>query len=108
MLTVSVVPEAAPSLPVKNPSLTPRTPHSAIVQMNKPIASLFIAATSLVAMIASAENFSGENFEAPKKEYSPSVEDNFPKRALFGDTHLHTNWSTDAAMIGTNLVSDVA
>jgi hypothetical protein len=34
----------------------------------------------------------------PKKEYSPFVNDHFPTRPLFGDTHLHTSWSTDAGM----------
>jgi len=43
-----------------------------------------------------------ENILSPKKEYSPYIDDNFPNRAFFGDTHLHTNWSTDAGMIGTS------
>ncbi len=32
-----------------------------------------------------------EDFKAPKKEYSPYVEDHFPNRVYFGDTHLHTS-----------------
>ena len=46
--------------------------------------------------------------EPPKKEYSPFVEQHFPTQVFFGDTHLHTNWSTDAGMIGTRLSPDDA
>ena len=49
-----------------------------------------------------------EDLDAPKKEYSPYVEDHFPNRVYFGDTHLHTSWSTDAGMIGATLGPDDA
>jgi hypothetical protein len=49
-----------------------------------------------------------ENIVSPKKEYSPYFDDNFPNRPFFGDTHLHTNWSTDAGMIGTSLGPEAA
>ncbi len=49
-----------------------------------------------------------ESFEAPKKEYSPFVDDHFPIRPLFGDTHLHTSWSADAGMLGGTLGPDTA
>ena len=35
-----------------------------------------------------------------KVEYSPYPEKNFPNNVLFGDTHLHTAYSTDAGMVG--------
>ncbi len=35
--------------------------------------------------------------------YSPYPEQNFPNRVFFGDTHLHTSYSTDAGMIGNTL-----
>lgn len=44
----------------------------------------------------------------PKQEYSPYSDDYFPDRVLFGDTHLHTKYSTDAGMIGTRLGPDEA
>jgi hypothetical protein len=36
-------------------------------------------------------------------EYSPYLERAYPDRVLFGDTHLHTAYSTDAGMIGNRL-----
>jgi hypothetical protein len=36
-------------------------------------------------------------------KYSPYPEQSFPDRVFFGDTHLHTAYSTDAGMVGANL-----
>ena len=47
-----------------------------------------------------------EQVEPPKKEYSPFVDDHYPTRPLFGDTHLHTSWSADAGMLGGTLGPD--
>ena len=49
-----------------------------------------------------------EDFEAPTEEFSPFVDDHFPTRVLFGDTHLHTSWSGDAGMAGATLGPDEA
>jgi hypothetical protein len=38
-----------------------------------------------------------------KSGYSPYPEQTFPNRVYFGDTHLHTSYSTDAGMIGNTL-----
>lgn len=38
-----------------------------------------------------------------KVKYSPYPEENFPDRVFYGDTHLHTSYSTDAGMIGCTL-----
>ena len=63
------------------------------------LAVLFLAAPALAQDLLPDE----EDFEALQKEYSPFVDDHFPTRVLFGDTHLHTSWSADAGMAGATL-----
>jgi hypothetical protein len=41
-------------------------------------------------------------------DYSPNVGPVWPNRVLFGDTHLHTSYSTDAGMIGNRLGPEAA
>jgi len=36
-------------------------------------------------------------------KYSPYPEQNYPNNVFFGDTHLHTSYSTDAGMVGCTL-----
>jgi len=38
-----------------------------------------------------------------KREYSPYLQDNYPQRVFWGDTHVHTAFSTDAGMVGNRL-----
>ena len=38
-----------------------------------------------------------------KVTYSPYPAQNFPNRVFFGDTHLHTSYSTDAGLVGCTL-----
>jgi len=38
-----------------------------------------------------------------KAEYSPYLDRGYPDRVYFGDTHLHTSYSTDAGMLGNRL-----
>jgi hypothetical protein len=42
------------------------------------------------------------------EEYSPYVDQNFPQRVYWGETHLHTTYSTDAGLFGTRLTPDAA
>jgi len=49
-----------------------------------------------------------DRVQSPKAEYSPYADDHFPNRVFFGDTHLHSSWSTDAGMVGATLGPDVA
>ncbi len=63
------------------------------------VQALFIAG-SLMLLVGATEVLAQdilpdrEDVQGPKKEYSPYVEDHFPNRVFFGDTHLHTSWST--------------
>jgi hypothetical protein len=36
-------------------------------------------------------------------EYSPYLHQSYPNRVFWGDTHLHTSYSTDAGMVGNRL-----
>jgi hypothetical protein len=42
------------------------------------------------------------------RHYSPYLDQSHPNRVLWGDTHLHTSYSTDAGMIGNVLGPDEA
>jgi len=41
-----------------------------------------------------------EDVTLGRKQYSPYLNRGYPQRVFFGDTHLHTAYSTDAGMIG--------
>lgn len=49
-----------------------------------------------------------DDFVAPAKNYSPNLDQNYPNRVFWGDTHLHTTYSTDAGMIGNRITPDEA
>ncbi len=74
------------------------------------INSLVFAIVILVASSAFAQDLhvAKEDVKPPKKEYSPYVEDHYPQNVYFGDTHLHTSWSTDAGMGGATVGPDEA
>ena len=44
-----------------------------------------------------------ESVKIGQGEYSPYLDQGYPDRVYFGDTHLHTSYSTDAGMTGTRL-----
>jgi hypothetical protein len=67
---------------------------------------LAAGATLLWAGTALAQTYTGdvaideEDLALGQKHYSPYLDQSYPNRVFFGDTHLHTSYSTDAGMIG--------
>ena len=69
-----------------------------------------LAACLLVAVSApaSAQEYHGHAGDPSastfgEKEYSPYLGAGFPQRVFWGDTHVHTAYSTDAGMVGNRL-----
>lgn len=60
------------------------------------ITSVVLATVATTQTMAQDTPPPGDN----KVEYSPYPEKTFPNRVYFGDTHLHTSYSTDAGMVG--------
>ena len=57
----------------------------------------------VIAVITAPLNAAEFTLSKPKKveiEYSPFINQNFPRQVYWGDTHLHTTYSPDAGMIG--------
>jgi hypothetical protein len=51
---------------------------------------------------------SEQDINIGEKEYSPYLYQSYPDQVFFGDTHLHTSYSTDAGMVGNRLGPDEA
>lgn len=79
------------------------------------ITAVSILASWLLALPAfPAEPYPGYGYGPTKdehlgeKEYSPYLDLGYPQRVFWGDTHVHTAYSTDAGMIGNQLGPDEA
>ena len=72
----------------------------------KPTIRLWMIAGASVVVLASAADLRAQDIPPPtgkKIDYSSYPSKDFPNRVYFGDTHLHTSYSTDAGMIGNTL-----
>ena len=67
------------------------------------LTALVTAGLRLPASAQEGEQVTPEDFPAPARNYSPNVDAQFPNRVYWGDTHLHTSYSTDAGMVGCRL-----
>lgn len=70
--------------------------------MNRLVTSVAILGTVALAALAGAQE-DAPGTQPGNRKYSPYPEQTFPNRVFFGDTHLHTSYSTDAGMIGNTL-----
>ncbi len=66
--------------------------------------ALVLCASSLQSMVLAQEaQVDPKHVQLGKPEYSPYLDRGYPDRVYFGDTHLHTSYSTDAGMMGCRL-----
>ena len=76
--------------------------------------SLLIALETLSLMGFSGSGFAQEFTVDPEdvpgneSDYSPYVDQHYPNRVFFGDTHHHTSNSPDAGLVGNTLGPDIA
>ena len=68
--------------------------------MKTPCAFVIIAALAGAAQAQQDLSIEPEEVTLGRKEYSPYLNRSYPQRVFWGDTHLHTAYSTDAGMIG--------
>ena len=68
--------------------------------MKTPCAFVIIAALAGAAQAQQDLSIEPEEVTLGRKEYSPYLHRGYPQRVFWGDTHLHTSYSTDAGMIG--------
>ena len=71
-------------------------------------AALVAAFALAIPATAAAQIVDPDAVTAREAEYSPYLGYNYPDRVFFGDTHLHTSFSTDAGMVGNVLGPDEA
>jgi hypothetical protein len=75
----------------------------------KSTTALLAAAAVTLASAATLDYATEEaDIKVGEKEYSPYLHQAYPNRVFWGDTHLHTSYSTDAGMVGNRLGPDEA
>ena len=62
-----------------------------------------VIAMPLSALAQHGERVNKDELPPPAKNYSPYLDQDLPNRVFWGDTHLHTSYSTDAGMVGCRL-----
>jgi len=71
--------------------------------INAIVVSLVVL-SGLTAFVAYADTPTNlKDARADRTEYSPYLDDTYPDDVFFGDTHLHTSYSTDAGLFGNRI-----
>ncbi len=80
------------------------------MKYNKVLTTLFIIGgfTTINSLHAKDNPTKLVNARAGVEHYSPYIKDNYPDNVYFGDTHLHTSFSTDAGFFGNRVGPDGA
>jgi len=71
------------------------------------LSAVLIAALCLP-IISMAKSTTMSDSHAKRDSYAPYNKDTFPNKVYFGDTHLHTSYSTDAGLFGATKGPDTA
>ncbi|MFV8817117.1 DUF3604 domain-containing protein [Haliea sp. E17] len=77
--------------------------------MKTQLAAVFLGATVVLVAPAFSRDYAGYGEEPSadshlgEAEYSPYLNDGYPQQVFWGDTHVHTAYSTDAGMVGNIL-----
>jgi hypothetical protein len=66
----------------------------------RPLISLTTAVAAATAAVIAQDI---HTMPKPGVKYSPYPDEDFPNQVFYGDTHLHTGYSTDAGMVGCTL-----
>ena len=74
-----------------------------ILKRASALVALALAASMGGPAIAQVDAGDPGSIRVASSEYSPYLNYNYPDRVFFGDTHLHTSYSTDAGMFGNTL-----
>jgi hypothetical protein len=77
---------------------TPHTRNALAVMLSCALGPVFV-----LPALAQDVEIDSKDVTIGKTEYSPYLSKGYPDRVYFGDTHLHTSYSTDAGMLGNRL-----
>lgn len=86
----------------------PADRSTSVFRAARTLAWLLLVATGSAVPAQAQEAVAKEDFPEAKRDYSPHVDEHFPNRVFWGDTHLHTSFSTDAGMVGCVLSPEEA